>query len=593
MKRQDQGSWVIKTLLLATLLLLLGSIEAAVDSTVQHVPVGERLRDLLLDVSSGGGALLTVDTSKLEAMLDDDHLRGQHDVRDVQFVLGYLLTSELAAPALQRSNTYERLSSKLGVPTCTRRDNASLTDIGIELYIAASGVEDVLSSHIDESLPFALPGTASRVRGLGDPAFIATKSGLSHLVIEPKFILNRALHPNNGTQNVGVGPKSAFASSSAAKSMSEASFKGQAIATSGRNRDKFAAQLKPLEFSSGIKTSWDGCDDGAHFLPVHAIDGDPETRWAAAPQDPQAWLAVSLSHEPVAISDLSILWETAAASHFTVDVSNGSSAGVPTSDFSEYAWTTVLDQRYENQPVTLNFSAHWRDGEEPVGRFLRVHCLTPSQPSWGCSIWDIDFKLRPRQAEESGLLGGDGGAGHFQTDTFAGLHPHLRQWQHDVDFRSKQVDVIEAHLKTEEHRRRGADVDSKQWKRNKPKEGAEFLVDSMHFPSLLTLATRYQHGYGLPKSPAIATTLFGVLADGVRVASASVGKSAFRATRIDRPEDLSVRDQENVQVYKLEQELELLVSQYPLETFHVVPVDLNDGTIPAGSDMHDIIRESI
>ena len=75
----------------------------------------------------------------------------------------------------------------------------------------------------------------------------------------------------------------------------------------------------------------------------------------------------------------------------------------------------------------------------------------------------------------------------------------------------------------------------------------------------LCLQQRYRHGFDVPKSDALATTIFGVLADGVRVASAVSGKSAFRATRIDRPEDIQLREQDSVQVNRLEAELEVCV----------------------------------
>lgn len=223
------------------------------------------------------------------------------------------------------------------------------------------------------------------------------------------------------------------------------------------------------------------------------------------------------------------------------------------------------------------------DVAPPTAQYVRVQCLTRKNPSWGCSIWELRLQSSAKSdcSSDNSIdnvhFGSSKHEASAELDLLADLHPHFRRWAHDAAFRSREVDIIEASLKQQERDRRAAaeataakqddvfeeqrtsstenddvaSVSGNQTKANGTKaqpETAEFLVESMHFPSLLALAHRYRRGHGLPHSDALATTIFGVLADGVRVATAMSGKSAFRATRIDRPEDLQVRDRENVQV---------------------------------------------
>ena len=306
-----------------------------------------------------------------------------------------------------------------------------------------------------------------------------------------------------------------------------------------------------------------------------------------------------------------ILWESSAALHFTIEISNGTAAQSPHLGnviFDSFNWTPVVNKSYPDaRSVELNFTAAWSlpaphgvsqidepvDGKlsiaPPTAQYVRVQCLTRKSPSWGCSIWEFHLQTLANSDWSRDNIGNDAERHsrpvHFgsentaiaELDLLADLHPHFRRWSHDAAFRTREVDIIEASLKQQERDRRMAmeaaltkhvfeeqrststenDVQSVPGNQTKPNntkahpEAAEFLVESMHFPSLLALAHRYRRGYDLPHSDALATTIFGVLADGVRVATAMSGKSAFRATRIDRPEDLQVRDRENVQVWFL------------------------------------------
>ena len=348
-----------------------------------HIPAGERLRNLILDVSSSFGSSLEVNASQLEAMLHDNAVRGHHDLRDVQFLLGFLLTSGLLEPNISPVATDLLLQSAVSSATmrdrfgtdevsCMLRDEPTTVDLGIELYIAASGMQDSLTRHVDEGLPF-VPSPSSRrsptkstsatlsrnhrVRGSGNllrslaAAFAGeTTTTRQWLDMESQFMVddndNAGYNGHNPLQlatggelesdgrelsmsgldaaaadatvddnamegvsrtthvadcrdnHLQLRPLAAFASSSAAKSRSAVTVRG-----SPATNDAAGRTPRPLFFFDGNENhhdnkvsdgSWDGCDDGGHFMPAHAIDGDPHTRWAAAPKDKSEWLVVAL-----------------------------------------------------------------------------------------------------------------------------------------------------------------------------------------------------------------------------------------------------------------------------------------------------------
>ena len=107
------------------------------------------------------------------------------------------------------------------------------------------------------------------------------------------------------------------------------------------------------------------------FLPEYAFDGNSQTRWASALSSGQdEWLQVDLG-EPLELQTLTILWETAAAVDYEIQMSPDGCA-----------WTRVY-----HQPASPG-------GEEKLsglnggGRYLRILCHKPN--SFGLySIWEI------------------------------------------------------------------------------------------------------------------------------------------------------------------------------------------------------------
>ena len=119
-----------------------------------------------------------------------------------------------------------------------------------------------------------------------------------------------------------------------------------------------------------------------------ATDGNPGSRWESAYTDPQ-WLEVDLGSQ-TQICSASLLWETAYASSFQIQVST-----------DNVNWTTV----YSTTTATggsesFTFSA--------TGRYIRVYCIKRAT-QWGDSIFEFDvFGL----TTIAPLSGGNGNGGN-------------------------------------------------------------------------------------------------------------------------------------------------------------------------------------
>ncbi len=100
-----------------------------------------------------------------------------------------------------------------------------------------------------------------------------------------------------------------------------------------------------------------------------ATDGDPGTRWASASSDPQ-WLEVDLGAQQQ-ICSIGILWETAYASAFQIQVSNDNAT-----------WTTVYS-------TTTGTGGHQTFPVSATDRYVRMYG-TARATQWGYSIFELD-----------------------------------------------------------------------------------------------------------------------------------------------------------------------------------------------------------
>ncbi|WP_051450812.1 glycoside hydrolase family 3 C-terminal domain-containing protein [Actinospica robiniae] len=119
-----------------------------------------------------------------------------------------------------------------------------------------------------------------------------------------------------------------------------------------------------------------------------ATDGDPGTRWESAYSDPQ-WLDVDLGSK-TQICSIGLLWESAYASAFQIQVSNDNAT-----------WTTVYSTTtgaggQETYPVST------------TARYVRVYATTRAT-QWGDSIFELDVYGLTTTAP---LTGGTGNGGN-------------------------------------------------------------------------------------------------------------------------------------------------------------------------------------
>jgi hypothetical protein len=113
-----------------------------------------------------------------------------------------------------------------------------------------------------------------------------------------------------------------------------------------------------------------------------AIDGLLTTRWESEwAVDPQ-WVDADFN-QPVMINRVEVLWETACAADYTLEVSDDPDAGT---------WTTLatVTGNSTSDPNPTDYSnAVTTTGFAGVGRYLRVNGYIRCEAAYGYSIWEI------------------------------------------------------------------------------------------------------------------------------------------------------------------------------------------------------------
>jgi hypothetical protein len=113
---------------------------------------------------------------------------------------------------------------------------------------------------------------------------------------------------------------------------------------------------------------------------TNAIDGDFTTRWESAWQiDPQ-WIFVDFG-APVHIGEVKVLWESAYAVDYQIQVSNDA-----------IAWTTVAtvvgNTQYSEAPTDYSGAVD-TTGLSVAATYVRVYGTIRHDASYGYSIWEI------------------------------------------------------------------------------------------------------------------------------------------------------------------------------------------------------------
>jgi len=127
--------------------------------------------------------------------------------------------------------------------------------------------------------------------------------------------------------------------------------------------------------------------DATDYPAADAVDGDPGTRWSSASSDPQ-WLEVDLGAKQQ-ICSIGILWETAYASAFQLQVSNDGSTWTPI-----YS-TTTAGGGSETFPVSV------------TARYVRMYG-TARGTQFGYSIFEFDVYGLTTTAPVTGGTGSGG-----------------------------------------------------------------------------------------------------------------------------------------------------------------------------------------
>ncbi len=134
--------------------------------------------------------------------------------------------------------------------------------------------------------------------------------------------------------------------------------------------------LAPLK-EKGIAKVTASSDYPDTLGPEAALDSNLSTRWESAHGVDPSWLVIELEEEKL-ISSLKIIWETASALDYEVQISNDGQS-----------WKTVANitngKKAEEIIVEL---------EPAKTKFVRIYC-TKRTTQWGYSIWEI--KLNPKE----------------------------------------------------------------------------------------------------------------------------------------------------------------------------------------------------
>jgi|HubBroStandDraft_1064217.scaffolds.fasta_scaffold07473_3 hypothetical protein len=135
--------------------------------------------------------------------------------------------------------------------------------------------------------------------------------------------------------------------------------------------------LNPI---SAIASSIEPTDGSPTFVATNAIDNNFSTRWESLFQVDPSWIEVDFG-VPVYFSEIDILWQSACASAYDVDVSSDATT-----------WTT-LKSLTTNPVVWQEAPTAWMNDDvekiSAVGRYVRVHGTKRAQSQEGYSIWEM------------------------------------------------------------------------------------------------------------------------------------------------------------------------------------------------------------
>ena len=155
---------------------------------------------------------------------------------------------------------------------------------------------------------------------------------------------------------------------------------------------------------NGIRTvtatvSASSADTNSRLYPHYAFDGNPNTRWGAAPKETGAidWIEIQFQ-EPQDIFSMDIVWEQSYASTYQVRAQT-------MEEDNSTNWVPLV---LTTDVAKAGLVSH-ADDLLPAFRVLkvRIECLKRRVPTWGSSIVDISFNLN--NVDDASNVGTDSG----------------------------------------------------------------------------------------------------------------------------------------------------------------------------------------
>jgi hypothetical protein len=121
-------------------------------------------------------------------------------------------------------------------------------------------------------------------------------------------------------------------------------------------------------------------EEGSHFSPDKAIDGDGKSRWSSAFTDDE-WFALDLGH-PTRIDAVWITWENAYPRKYMLQVAESLSG----------TWTTIVEEDNSDGETDI------LDGQQTVTQYVQILCIERARDCYGNSMWDFEVRGTQDQA---------------------------------------------------------------------------------------------------------------------------------------------------------------------------------------------------
>jgi hypothetical protein len=200
--------------------------------------------------------------------------------------------------------------------------------------------------------------------------------------------------PTSGVDTGGIASGSGTGSTSG--NSSDAGTSGSSSGSAGGSGTGAAdggpkCQSNQLSPTTAVASSVEAqTDASAGTLPASlAIDGNFSTRWGSLFMTDPSWIYVDFG-APVFVDEVDILWESACATAYDIDVSDDATTWTPLKSVTE----TPPSWSYQYPPPGWTNdagvpTADIQKGLSGVGRYLRINGTARCLANFGYSIWEM------------------------------------------------------------------------------------------------------------------------------------------------------------------------------------------------------------